>query len=87
MDGSTWIVGPISGTRTNEHGINTDCALSKLENFSGVKVKYMYPMTGTNTIGMAFGMSFDIALLSSVFECVEAKPIGITREGITPDSF
>ena len=85
QDGGTWIIGPLTGTRTGEQTIPTDRALSDLEEFAGVRTVYHFPMTGAGIIGQAFSETAPLMLYSSVFECLDAVPVGITSGGVVPD--
>ena len=67
-NGGIWIVGPITGGRTENHTIHTDQALGELQELVGIDVLYTYPMDGTGTIGRAFDVSAPLSLWSSVFE-------------------
>ena len=84
--GGVWIVGPLTGGRTEDHTIHTNAALGELERVAGVKTKFTYPMESTGTIGHAFGVSAPLSLWSSVFETLteSASSIGTITEGITP---
>ncbi|MCS7463505.1 beta-galactosidase [Paenibacillus doosanensis] len=83
--GGVWIVGPLSGGRTEHHTVHTDAALGKeLETLAGVETLYTYPMEGTGTIGRAFGLSAPLSLWSAVFEPKEAAAVGILEQGLAP---
>lgn len=82
--GGTWIIGPLTGIRTEEHTINIDHALGRLEELAGVTAVYHYPVTGSGAIGNAFGIKANLSLWSSVFDCKGAKAIGLIEEGVTP---
>lgn len=50
--GGTWVVGPLTGTRTVEHNVPTDAGLgARLERMAGVVTRYAWPLTGTGTLG------------------------------------
>jgi len=86
-EGGTWIVGPLSGGRTQEHTIHTDAALGKeLEELAGIQTKYTYPMEHSGAIGHAFGVSAELSLWSAVFEPLpgESVSIGEIKGGLTP---
>jgi len=84
--GGIWIVGPMTGGRTAVHTVTTDTALgSDLEEFAGVEALYTYPIEGTGTTGMAFGVEAPLSRWSTVFELKGAKAIGVTQGGITPE--
>jgi len=85
-DGGVWIVGPMTGGRTAYHTVTTDTALGgDLEEFAGVEALYTYPIEGTNTIGVAFGIEAPLSKWSTVFELKGAIAVGTTIGGITPD--
>lgn len=84
-DGGVWIVGPISGGRTENHTIHRDAGLGKrLEELAGVKTLYTYPMENSGATGKAFGGIAPLKLWSSVFESRGAKIMGVLEGGITP---
>lgn len=82
QQGAVWIVGPLTGGRTEEHTIPTDAALGRyLEELAGVETLYTYPMDGSGTTGTAFGMTAPLSLWSAVFHPVSAKAIGLIDQG------
>jgi len=82
--GGIWIVGPLSGGRTEEHTIHTDAALGKLETLAGIETVFTYPMDGTGSIGEAFSYTAPLSLWSSVFNPKDAVSIGVIQGGLTP---
>ncbi|MNJ40588.1 Beta-galactosidase YesZ [compost metagenome] len=84
--GGIWVVGPLTGGRTEEHTIHTDAGLGQLEKLAGVKTVFTYPMDGTGSIGRAFGISASLSLWSAVFQPLEggASVVGEISEGLTP---
>ena len=85
-DGGIWIVGPMTGGRTEEHNVTTDTALgADLEEFAGVEALYTYPIEGTGTNGIAFDIEAPLTRWSTVFELKGAKAVGFTKGGVTPD--
>lgn len=82
--GGIWVVGPLTGGRTEHHTIHTDAALGQLEQLAGVETLFTYPMDGTNSIGRAFGVSAPLGMWSAVFEPKEAAVVGSIEEGLTP---
>ncbi|KQB94464.1 Beta-galactosidase YesZ [Geobacillus sp. PA-3] len=82
-NGGIWIVGPLSGGRTEEHTVHTDRALGELEKMAGAEVLYTYPMDGTGTIGRAFGVSAPLGMWSSVFEFHSEHCVGVIEEGLS----
>ncbi|TVY02899.1 beta-galactosidase [Paenibacillus cremeus] len=83
--GGIWVVGPLSGGRTEEHTIHTDAGLGKLDQLAGVATLYTYPMDGTGTMGEAFGVSSPLSMWSAVFEPLEATAVGTLQQGLAPD--
>lgn len=80
--GAIWIVGPLTGGRTEEHTIPTDAALGRyLEELAGVETLYTYPMDGTGTTGTAFDLSAPLSLWSAVFRTGTAKAVGVIDQG------
>jgi len=85
-NGGIWIVGPMTGGRTEVHNVTTDTALGgDLEEFAGVEALYTYPIEGTDTTGIAFDISAPLTRWSTVFELKGAKAVGFTKGGVTPD--
>ncbi|MED4225934.1 beta-galactosidase [Neobacillus cucumis] len=82
-NGGVWIVGPLTGGRTESHTVHTDRALGELEKIAGVEVLFTYPMEGSGTIGRAFDVSAPLGMWSSVFEYDEEKSIGEIEEGLS----
>ncbi|MBO1512130.1 beta-galactosidase [Metabacillus bambusae] len=82
-NGGIWIVGPLTGGRTEEHTIHTDRALGELEKLAGVEVLFTYPMDQSGTIGSAFGCSAPLGLWSTVFEYSEEHSVGTIMEGLS----
>jgi beta-galactosidase len=79
--GGTWIVGPLTGGRTEHHTVHTDRALGELEKYAGVEVLYTYPMDDSGTIGRAFDIAAPLGKWSSVFETDSKSAVGIIEEG------
>lgn len=51
--GGIWITGPLTGGRTCEHTIHTDCGLGELEKTSGIKTLFTFPMNENVNTGKA----------------------------------
>jgi beta-galactosidase len=81
--GGIWIVGPLTGGRTEHHTVHTDRALGELEKLAGVEVLYTYPIDGTGTIGRAFDTTAPLGLWSSVFEADSKSAVGTIEEGLS----
>ncbi len=82
--GGVWVVGPLSGGRTEEHTMHTHAALGDLEHLAGVETVYTFPMDGSGSIGSAFDVAAPLSLWSSVFEPKEAVAVGTIESGLTP---
>jgi beta-galactosidase len=99
-NGGVWVVGPLTGGRTEEHTIQTTAALGKLEAVAGVETLYTFPMDGSGSLngaldntsgssiggamGSAFGVTAPLSLWSAVFEPKEAEVVGTVVAGVTP---
>lgn len=84
-NGGIWVVGPLTGGRTEHHTMHTDAALGEIENLAGVETVFTYPIENTGAIGKAFGVEASLSMWSSVFKSKGAKVIGTIEGGITPD--
>ncbi|WP_159887145.1 beta-galactosidase [Paenibacillus puerhi] len=82
--GGIWVVGPLTGGRTEHHTVHTDVALGQLEDLAGVETIFTYPMDGTGAIGEAVGLSAPLSLWSAVFEPKQAEAVGTISGGLTP---
>ncbi|NIK78069.1 beta-galactosidase [Paenibacillus castaneae] len=83
-EGGVWIVGPLTGGRTEEHTVHTGAGLGRLDTLAGVETVYTYPMSGSDAVGHAFGLSASLGLWSSVFETNGARVMGTIEGGVTP---
>ncbi len=81
-EGGVWIVGPMSGGRTEHHTIHTDAALGKLEKLAGVETAYTFPIEDTDSVGEAFGHTAPLGLWSAIFDVTEAKAVGLIKGGL-----
>lgn len=59
--GGVWICAPVTGTRTEEHGVPTDAGLGAIEQLAGIETIFSYPVTGTDAVGEAWGVSAPLA--------------------------
>lgn len=80
-DGGIWIVGPVTGGRTEEHTVHTHAGLGDIEQLAGVETLFTFPMDGSESFGKAFGTSAELGLWSSVFKPIEAKVMGEIEGG------
>lgn len=84
-NGGIWIIGPMTGYRTKDHTVHTDCCLSSLEEITGAKVKYFYPISNTGAAGCFKDMSAPLVLHACALEPKDAKAVGFINGGLTPD--
>lgn len=82
-NGGVWIVGPLTGGRTEHHTIHTNAALGKLDELAGVETLYSYPFDGTGSVGEFKGVKAPLSLWSSLFHPIDAKVMGTLTEGIS----
>lgn len=59
--GGIWICAPTTGTRTAEHAVPTDAGLGAIDALAGIETAYSFPVTGTDAVGEAFGLSAPLA--------------------------
>ncbi|MCY9668108.1 beta-galactosidase [Paenibacillus alginolyticus] len=85
-EGGIWIVGPMSGGRTEEHTVHMDAGLGKLDELAGVETLYTFPVTDTGTVGHAFGEAAGLSLWSALFEAKGATVIGTVEGGAAPET-
>lgn len=83
-EGGIWMIGPMAGYRTENMMGHADHALGALEEFAGVETQYFYPVSRSGMIGCAEGEEATLTLWSCLFDCRGAKPVGVTRGGLTP---
>ncbi len=67
-EGCTVIVGPFTGTRTADHTIHTDKALSKLESFMGVNVEDIISFNNQGAVLDVFGKEYPLKSTSIVVD-------------------
>jgi beta-galactosidase len=80
-NGGVWVIGPMTGGRTEHHTIHTDAALGELEQFTGVETLFTFPIEHTDSIGEAFGERAPLGLWSAVFDTKNAKSVGTIHGG------
>lgn len=78
--GTTVVVGPFTGTRTADHTIHTDKALSKLEEFMGVNVEDIISFNGQDAKLEAFGKEYPLKSTSIVVEA-DGNQVGEIKGG------
>ncbi len=54
--GGTWLCGPVTGTRAEDHTVPTDAGLGLVDALAGVRTKFVVPLTNTDAEGEVFGM-------------------------------
>ncbi|WP_406589754.1 beta-galactosidase [Bacillus atrophaeus] len=79
--GGIWIAGPMTGGRTKEHTIHTDCALGELEKTAGIKTLFTFPMDEDTDSGRAFGVCAPLGLWSAVFDANSGETVGTIEKG------
>ena len=84
--GGVWICAPVTGTRTAEHGLPLDGGLSAVERIAGVEAEFSYPVTGTDAVGEAFGLSVPLAGWCSTLRATDAdtRMVGTLRTDRVP---
>jgi beta-galactosidase len=86
--GGVWICGPITGTRTAEHGVPTDAGLGAVEALAGVETVFSFPATGTDVQGEAFGMCAQLAGWCSVLRPAheDTRVVGVLKSELVSDA-
>ncbi|MBE7087237.1 MAG: hypothetical protein E7369_02940, partial [Clostridiales bacterium] len=79
-DGCTVVVGPFTGTRTKDHTIHTDLALSKLEKFMGVNVLDILSFNNQDATFKVFDKEYPLKSTSIVVE-PDGNQIGQIKGG------
>lgn len=71
--GGIWIAGPMSGYRTKDHAVNTDCALGRLERMGGIRVRDFYSATHTEAVISGFEGESSVRHWVTTLETVESE--------------
>ena len=79
--GGTWICGPMTGHRTAEHGVPTDCALGEIECRFGFTTKFVAPLHGAVADVEGFAKTPELAMWGFAFEPQGLIVRGILRGG------
>lgn len=58
--GGTWIVAPLTGTRTPEHTAQLGAGLGEIERLAGIESVFGFPITLTGATGRAFGTESEL---------------------------
>ncbi|MFC4321507.1 beta-galactosidase [Litchfieldia salsa] len=82
-EGGVWVIGPLTGGRTEHHTIHRDAGLGELEEFAGIETLFTYPMDGTESVGEFLGIEAPLSLWSAIFEPKDANVVGSIKEGIS----
>ncbi|HYC72645.1 MAG TPA: beta-galactosidase [Opitutaceae bacterium] len=84
--GGVWICGPLTGLRTAEHGVPTDAGLGRLDRLAGVETVFVYPVTGTDAIGDAFGLTAPLEGMAAALRPAgpETRSVGALKTGLAP---
>ena len=83
--GGTWVVGPLTGIRTEHHTIHTDKALGEvLETALGIEIFNDFPAEGASTKGIVLEQECVLHRWSYFARPAGAKPLGAVTEGINP---
>lgn len=84
--GGVWICGPLTGTRTGEHTVPLDAGLGAVDALAGVETVYVYPVTGTDALGDAFGLTAPLGGLAGALRPAgpEAKVLGRLQTRLAP---
>ncbi len=81
--GGVWIVGPMSGYRTAELTVPTDCGLEALEKAFGFTTLYHYPVHDSGASVSAFGCTAEATQLAAVFSGDSGTVVGRYAGGAT----
>ncbi|MFH1740814.1 MAG: beta-galactosidase [bacterium] len=79
--GGCWIVGPMSGYRTEEHTVHTDRILGGLEQLAGVETLYEFPIHQMEISGKLEKRRIALKGWAFAFSPVDAKPMGKYENG------
>jgi len=82
--GGIWIAGPLTGGRTMEHAVHTDCGLGELEMLAGIRTVHSYPLFDSGSFGLGLGCRVELTGWSYLFESEGAAIVGEVEGGNTP---
>lgn len=84
--GGVWICGPLTGLRTAEHTAPTDAGLGALEKVAGVEAVFVYPVTGTDATGTAFGLTAPLGGMAAALRPSDkqTKVVGVLQTKLAP---
>lgn len=83
-DGGTWVCGPLTGDRTEDHTWHEDYALGGLEQAAGIDSVFQFPATGSGSYGTLLGRKVRLTHMSTFFRVPEGSPaavLGTVTEG------
>lgn len=82
--GGVWLIGPLTGIRTEQHTVNTDCCMGRLEKEAGITAEFFYPMSASGNRLRAFGLEAPACLHGAVCTALEGtETLGVTASDIT----
>ncbi|QCO99737.1 hypothetical protein FCN77_21025 [Arthrobacter sp. 24S4-2] len=76
-DGGTWVCGPLTGDRTEDHTWHGESALDGLEDAAGVESVFQFPATGSGSCGTILGHDVGLTRMSTFFR-VNADSAAVT---------
>jgi len=79
--GGAWIVGPLSGYRTEEHTVHTDAILGKLEALAGVETLYEVPIYKMEVTGTLEKRQTSLKGFAFAFKALDADVLGKYENG------
>ncbi|MFH1879963.1 MAG: beta-galactosidase [Bacillota bacterium] len=80
-NGGIWICGPMTGYRTAEHGVPTDCALGEIERRFGFSTKFVAPLYDCVADVDGYAEHPDLAMWGFAFAERGIQPLGRIRNG------
>ncbi len=79
--GGVWIVGPMSGYRTEHHTVHTDVIIGGLEALAGVETAFEIPLEAQGTVGSFGDGRTELGGHGFAFELKEARSLGAFKNG------
>lgn len=80
-NGGSWIVGPLTGYRTDHHTVHTDAILGKLEALAGVESLYEFPLDHLDVTGTFLDSTTPLRFYAFAFTPTEATVLGTFSNG------
>jgi len=81
-NGGVWLVGPMTGYRTNEHTVHTDAGLGRLDALGGVVTEVTFPSRDAEITISAMGMDANANYYTALFTPTDAVSKGDVVSGI-----